>query len=412
METRRISGFQTERLLAPEQALSLFFATVSLVQPVAERVPLSRVRGRVLAHDVTSGEDVPAAPRSTMDGFAVRAADTPGELRIDGAISMGTSRDARLAQGTAVRIPTGGVLPSGADAVVPIESVQLDGENVRIGDAIPLNDCVSERGSDIRAGEMVLPRGRILGAAEMGVLATLGTVHVSVWKRPVIAVMSTGDELVDASATPLPGQIRDSNRWVLAAHLERLGAEVRHIPTPPDEPSALEAALRKALEGCDGVVLSGGSSVGERDLTPDIVSRLGDPGVVVHGLRVKPGKPTVLGAVGAKPVIGLPGNPASALTILDAVASPIIAALTGADAHICGLRARLTQALSKRKGWTWFVPVQIDASAGEVRATPLTIRSSQVSLLARAAGYATFGELAEHIPAGTEVDVRLLQGAF
>lgn len=410
METRRISGFQTERLLAPEQALSLFFASVSLAQPVVERVPLEHARGRVLAHDVASGVDVPAAPRSTMDGFAVRAADTPGLLRVDGSVAMGKAYGAPLAPGMAVRIPTGGVLPDGADAVVPIESVELGEQTIRVTDRIPTNDCVSERGSDIRADETLLRRGRILTAGEIGILATLGIVNVAVLRRPLFGVISTGDELIDASREPAPGQIRDSNRWVLAAHLERLGADVLHVPTPADEEAAIESALRTALDRCDAVVLSGGSSVGERDLTPLVVARLGEPGVVVHGLRVKPGKPTVLGAVGAKPVIGLPGNPTSALTILDAVCAPVIAALTGAAAPLQSVSARLTEPLRKRPGWTWYVPMRVETAAGIRVATPLTIRSSQVSLPARAGGYATLGESVEELPAGTDIEVRILEG--
>jgi molybdenum cofactor synthesis domain-containing protein len=195
--------------------------------------------------------------------------------------------------------------------------------------------------------------------------------------------------------------VRDSNRWAIAGALQAMGATVRHLPTALDEPARLETLLKEAAATCDGVVLSGGSSVGERDLTPEIVERLGKPGVLVHGLKVKPGKPTVLACVDGKPVIGLPGNPASALMILEAVAAPIVAALTGARVPADTVAARLAGPLSKRPGWTWFVPMRLEGAV----AHPLQIRSNSVSLLARASGFAALDESIESLPAGAPVQV-------
>jgi molybdenum cofactor synthesis domain-containing protein len=207
--------------------------------------------------------------------------------------------------------------------------------------------------------------------------------------------------------------VRDSNRWAVAGTLEALGASVRHLPTAPDDPARLEALLREAVATCDGVVLTGGSSVGERDFTPHIIAQLGSPGVIVHGLRVKPGKPTVLASVGGKPVIGLPGNPASALVILEAVAAPIIASLTGRRVVPTAQSARLGAEVRKRAGWTWFVPVRMDEAAGDRVAYPLELRSSSVSLLARASGFLMLDETVESVPAGAPVDVtRFLVGGY
>lgn len=409
METRRISGFQTERLLPPGRALESFFEVAQPPKLQSERVPLARAYGRVLCADISCAADVPAAPRSAMDGFAIRSADVPGTLRVAGAVRMGEAADGGLRPGEAVRIPTGGDVPAGADAVVPIEDVHLDGGRIRVDDPVSSGENVTPAGSDMRAGEVLLRRGRRLTASDAGILATVGCETVEVYRRPRVAIVSTGDELVAVGETPGPGQVRDSNRWAIAALAERLGAEPVHVPTPKDEPAAIEAALRDALARADAVVLTGGSSVGERDLTPEIVDRLGAPGVVVHGLRIKPGKPTVLGLAGTKPVIGLPGNPTSALIVFDAVGAAVLRTLTGWEARRYTVKATLTGPVTKRPGWTWYVPVRLRGDAASLEAEPLHIRSSMVSLLARANGYVTLGEAVERLEAGTLVDVRVLE---
>lgn len=410
MENRRI-GFQTDALLAPEQALTIYFAHARLRAPQTEYVQLDHALRRVLAEAIAADAAYPAASRSAMDGFALRSADTPGRLRIAGEIRMGHAWTGSLAEKTALRIPTGGVLPEGADAVVPIEEVRLNGESLEVAQAAAPGGCVTPAGCDMRAGERLLEPGRCLGGAELGVLATLGIPSVAVYRRPVIGVISSGDELVDIGAEPSPAQVRDSNRWAVAGTLEALGAAVRHLPTAPDDPARLEAVLREAVATCDGVVLTGGSSVGERDFTPRIIAQLGAPGVIVHGLRVKPGKPTVLASAGGKPVIGLPGNPASALIILEAVAAPVIASLAGRMVRPVVENARLGAPVHKRPGWTWFVPVRMDEAAGDRVAYPLELRSSSVSLLARASGYVVLGETIESVPAGAQAAVtRFLVG--
>jgi molybdopterin molybdotransferase len=409
MKSPRI-GFRADALLAPAEAIERYFSFAQLREPQIERVPLAQARGRVLAAALRADADYPAAARSAMDGFALRAAQTPVRLRIAGEVRVGVLYAGTLPAGAAVRIPTGGVLPAGADAVVPIEDVRVEQEAV-LAPPVGRGDCVTPAGSDMRRGETLLAVGRRIAGPEMGLLATVGTVDVPVFRRPLIAVLSSGDELVDAAQLPDAAQVRDSNRWAIAGTLEAMGAGVRHLPRAPDNPDTLEALLREALETCDAVALSGGSSVGERDFTPRIVQRLGLPGVIVHGLRVKPGKPTLLASAGGKPVIGLPGNPASALTILEAVAAPIVYRLTGAEYRTRGRRCRLGAPLRKRAGWTWFVPVRLDEAAAEAVAYPLEMRSSSASLLARAGGYAEVAEDVEALEAGAEVFVRSFTGS-
>lgn len=405
-------GFQVDALLAPEQALTLYFARAALRLPQTEAVSIERALGRILAVRAVADAAYPPAPRSAMDGFALRAEDTPGQLRLCGEIRMGGVWRGELEPRSAVRIPTGGTLPPGADAVVPIEDARVENDSVVVSAAVPRGDAVTPAGSDMLPGEVVLEPGRSIGPAELGVLATLGMVPVPVYRQPVIAVISSGDELVEVTATALsPGQIRDSNRWAVAGGLETMGALVRHLPTASDDPGRLEGLLRQGLCECDGVVLTGGSSVGERDFTPQIVEKLGAPGVIVHGLRVKPGKPTVLASVGGKPVIGLPGNPASALMILQAVAAPIIDAIAGVRRNRARVDAVLGTEYRKRTGWTWFVPVRLDEAGATPRAYPLELRSSSTSLLARASGFLELDETVEYLAADTPVRVMRFVGS-
>ena len=283
--------------------------------------------------------------------------------------------------------------------------MRVDGSRIVVETAVAPGENVSPRAGDMRRGERIMEPGQWLAGPQIGVLATVGAVEVPVYRRPTIAMISTGDELVPPAAQPRPGQVRDSNRYAVAATLRMMGAAVRHYPTVSDEPGALEAALKAALADCDAIVLTGGSSVGERDRTPEAVASLGAPGVIVHGLRVKPGKPTVLAAAGGKPVIGLPGNPTSALMILEAVAAPVIAALTGAEVPRAFLTARLGTEARGRPGWTWYVPVALQNDGGTPVAHPLPLRSSSVSLPARAGGYIVVEGHGAELPAGMLVTV-------
>ena len=387
-----------------------FFARVELAAPQTERTPLAHALGRILAEEVCADEDYPRAPRSVMDGFAIAAADVPGELPIVGDVRMGEGVDSVLPRGSAMRIPTGGMLPPGADAVVPIEDVRLDGEAIVVEAPVAIGENVIETGADMRRGETVLSPGRRLYAPEIGVLATLGVTNVPVYRRPVVAVLSSGDELVAPHRRPVGGQIRDSNRYAVAASLELMGAQPRHYPTLRDEADEFEAALDRAIDECDAVVVTGGSSVGERDRLPHAVEAIARPGVVVHGLRLKPGKPTLFGAHGAKPIVGLPGNPTSALMVLEAVAAPVIAALTGAPIRPATVNAYLAQPAHSRIGWTWYIPVAIHEDGGRLLAQPLAVRSFSVSLTARANGYVVMGEAEEEWPAATLVTVHRFLG--
>jgi len=392
--------FETERLLAPDEALERYLAAVAVRPRGTERVSLEAAFGRVLARDAVADGAYPADDRSTMDGFAVRSADGAAPRRITGTIRMGAAPPGPLGPGEAMRIPTGGVLPPGADAVLPVEdSQERDGELIP-AEAPAARAYFTPRGDDMAPGDVVLLPGRRIGAAELSVLATLGVTAVEVYRRPAVAVISTGDELVDATGAPATGQVRDSNRWAIAGGLAALGCDVVHLPRAVDEVAAIRAGIAEGLRIADAVVLTGGSSVGARDHVPTAIDGLGAPGVVVHGLRVKPGKPTVLAAIGTQPVIGLPGNPTSALTILDAIASTVFRALTGQSrAQRATVAAVAAEPFPGRAGWTWYVPAALDGAA----ARPLALRSSHTSLLARADGYVVVGPDRPRIEAGEAV---------
>jgi molybdenum cofactor synthesis domain-containing protein len=403
-------GFVTETLLAPQQAIVAFFARAPLAPPGNEVVTLDDAFGRVLAQSVVAGDDYPNAARSLMDGFALQSQFAPGDFEIVAGVVMGAAPEIPLTPGTAIPIPTGGLLPLGANAVVPIEDAGVDGSRLRVEASIEIGANVAERGADMRLGDTLLKPGRRIRAGEVGVLATLGITDVLVYRRPTIAVLSSGDELVEPQTRPRPGEIRDSNRYAIAASLRAMGALPRHYPTLRDEADTFESGLTLALAQCDGVVVSGGSSVGERDRLPEAVARIATPGVIVHGLRVKPGKPTLFGADGRKPILGLPGNPTSALFVLEAVAAPIVAALTGAPMEQPTLQARLEEPATSRAGWTWYVPVSLRHDGGIPLAHPLALRSFSVSLAARADGYIIMDERDEEWPAGTLVTVHRFLG--
>ena len=397
-------------LLAPHQALVAFFSAVALPAPRVEYVPFAGALGRVLANGVEADRDYPDAPRSAMDGFALQARATPGSLRVVGEVRMGRAPVRAIDGTSAMRIPTGGVLPDGADTVVPIEEARSEGAMVSIAQAAKARENVIPTGADMRAGNRVLEAGRRIGAPQIGLLAALGVTSVPVYRKPRVAIVSTGDELVDPSSDPSAGEVRDSNRYAIAAALETLGTVPVHRPIVNDEAASLETAILAALDECDAVVVSGGSSVGERDRLPDAVAALGDPGVVVHGLRVKPGKPTLLGAHRGKPIVGLPGNPTSALMMLEAVGTPILSLLCGAPIVPATFQARLAAPVETRKGWTWYVPVAVQHEAAGWVAHPLPLRSFSVSLLARANGYLVVAEGEETLDAGSAAIVHRFFG--
>ena len=305
-------------------------ATVLQHTPVlgSEMVPLAACWGRVLAADLISDLELPPFSSSAVDGYAVRSSDGGGRLRVVGESAAGRPYQGRLEAGTAARLLTGGVLPTGADSVVMVEETSLEGEWVTVPSGLEPNRNFHRPGDDLRRGEVVLSRGQQLGAAEIGLAAATGHPQLSVHRRPRVALMSTGDELVEVGTAPGPGQIADSNRWALLAALREAGADVQLLGIGPDRPEPLREMVVAALQDCDALVTSGGVSVGTHDLVKPLLEALG----LVHVGRVKlrPGKPfTFATLAGGKLAFGLPGFPVSSLVTFEVFVRPALRRLQG-----------------------------------------------------------------------------------
>jgi molybdopterin molybdotransferase len=398
--TEALRGFRPTRRTAPE---------VVPLDAALHRVPVAAVR---------TATALPGFPRATVDGFAVRAADTygaseglPGYLEVVGSVRMGALPTTAVAAGTAVAIPTGGALPAGADAVVMVEYTQetLPG-TIEVVRPVAPGDGLVRADEDVAAGAELVPAGRPLRAQDLGLLAAAGVAELAVHARPTVAIVSTGDEVVPAStAELLPGQVRDASAVALAGLVVDAGGIPRPWGIVPDDARALDEALRKAIAACDLAVVSAGSSVGARDETAGVVAGLGRPGVFCHGLAIRPGKPTLLAECDGVPVIGLPGNPLSALVVFRLVGLPVLR-LVGGCLHPPPeptTRARLARDVPSASGRLDVVQVRLDDGVAGRVAEPLFGHSALLSVLAAADGYVVVPEAATGLPAGAEVEVVL-----
>ena len=373
--------------------------------------------GRVLAADVRAPESSPAFRRSVMDGYAVRASDTfgateglPAFLPISGEVPMGAQAADDLTPGQVMLIHTGGMLPPGADAVVMVEFTHEVGDaTIEVTRAVAPGENVVDAGEDVRQGDTVLSAGHRLRAHDVGALAALGITRIGVAHRPRVGIVSTGDEVIPADGTPVPGQVRDVNSTTLAARARQAGAEPRVYGIAPDDRDALGALLRRAFDECDLTAISAGSSVSSRDLTAEAISALGEPGVLAHGVSVKPGKPTIVAVADGKPVFGLPGNPVSALVIFDALVAPTIRHLLGATTEppVARARARLARNIASAAGRVDFVQARLVEREGELWAEPEFGKSNLIFTMVRAAGMIEIPLDLAGLREGTWVDVRL-----
>jgi molybdopterin molybdotransferase len=379
-----------------------------------EAVALDAAHGRVPDEPVRAPHDLPGFARSTVDGYAVRAADTygaseglPSYLDVTGAVAMGRAPEVTVAPGRAVTMPTGGVLPDGADAVVMVEHTQeaMPGTIEVVRPAAP-GDGLVRADEDARAGAELLPAGRPLRPQDLGLLAAAGVTSVRVLARPRVAIVSTGDEVVDPATEELAvGQVRDASAVALAALVREAGGEPDVRGIVPDDREALTAALRAAVSESDVVVVSAGSSVGARDETAAVVAQLGEPGIWTHGIALRPGKPTLLADCGGVPVIGLPGNPRSALVVFRLVGMPVVRLVGGVTdpPPEPSVRARLERDIPSAAGRLDVVQVAVRDGVAQ----PLFGASALLSILTAADGYVVVADDATGLAAGTEVDVTL-----
>ena len=404
------------KVLTVTDAKAKLFANVSL-KPEPETVHLMNALGRVLAEDVISPINIPGFKRSTMDGYAVKAKDTfgaseglPAYLNIIGEIRMGQEASINLGPQEAVKISTGGMLPSNSDSVVMVEYTEnLDELTIGIVKAVAPGENIVLHNEDVKENELVLNQGTLLRAQDLGVLGGMGIMEVKVYKKAKVGIISTGDEVVPPEQEPKPGQVKDINSYALFGQvLERGG-----IPTLygiiQDSMADLKTTVQRALAEQDLVIITGGSSVGTRDVTAKVIDSFGEPGVVVHGVSVRPGKPTILGVIGGKPVYGLPGHPVSTMVIFDLFVTPVMNQLQGGTVIYkpAIVRAKLSRSLSSGSGREDYVRVKLVEKNGELWAEPILGKSGLIFTMVKAQGIFKISLDKEGLAEGQLVDVSL-----
>ena len=366
-------------------------------EPRPESVPTAQALDRVLAEAPTAPHDLPEFRRSTVDGYAVRAKDTygatpglPAFLDVVGEAPMGREADIPVGLGQTVLVHTGGMIPPGADAVVMVENTQqADASSIEVLGAVAVGENVIQVGEDVRAGEEILPVGHSLRPQDIGGLLALGITTVQVARPPRVAIISTGDEVVPPDQSPGPGQVRDINSYTLAALTQRAGGEPVLFGIIPDQREALEAAVREALAACDIVVLSAGSSVSYRDMSVDVIGAMGEPGILAHGISIRPGKPTIVAVAQGKALFGLPGNPVSAMVLFDLFVSPAIRLNLGADPRSTfkpQVQARLSRQIASAAGREDHIQVRLEERSDELWAVPVFGKSNLIYTLVHADG--------------------------
>lgn len=392
------------------EALSLVLHKFGSETGHIEYVRLDDAFGRYLGEEVIAREDVPGFDRSTVDGFAVRSSDLrgcsdsiPAILQKSGESLMGQTNETHLLPGECVYVPTGGAVPPAADAMVMLEYTEpLGGEQYAFYRPVAPGANMILCGEDLQKGEVILKTGRKLGVADIGTLAAIGKTEVPVFHRPVVGIISTGDELVPPGEIQRPGQIRDVNTDMLKAAVEQQNGLPVNRGIVEDDYDALRDACSELLPQVDVLLVSGGTSVGEKDNMPRIVADLGE--MLIHGLAVKPGKPTIIGEIDGKAVFGLPGNPVAAFFIFDYLVKPLLLAKQGGKVETKQVEARLTRAVSSNHGREEFILARLDGNEAE----PVPSKSGLISTVSRANAYFIIPRDQEGLPKGAPVWVTRL----
>jgi molybdopterin molybdotransferase len=404
----------TEPMLTVEQALERVLSAFHPLEP--ERVDILEALGRVLAKDVYAGEDIPPLANSSMDGYAVLAADTvgaspnrPARLRIVGQIAAGYVPETAVASGTTMRIMTGAPIPSGADAVIKVEDTDTDGKYVNIYTEVAPGNYIRSAGEDVRQGELVLSKSTLIRPQEIGMLATLGHREVLVHRRPRVAILATGDEVVEIDQPLAPGKIRNANSYSNAAQVLEHGGEPLLLGIARDNVDDLTAKIRAGLEqGVDLFLTSGGVSVGDFDLVKDVLAAEGE--IAFWRVRMKPGKPLAFGHIGGVPVLGLPGNPVSVMVSFEVFVRPAIWKMLGrTDLARPTLQATLMDEITHKDERRHYVRVRVEKHNGAYRAHLTGGQGSGIlSSMVKANALAVIPEAWDHAPAGAQVEVILL----
>ena len=385
-------------------------------QVAIEEIPLVETVGRILAEDIVADVDLPDFPRTIVDGYALQGASTfgasegnPAFLNVTGSVAMGESPQATVGPGEAVRIATGGMLPQGADSVVMVEHTEtIDESTIEVYRSVAPGQNMIAIGEDIKNKSRMLMQGQKIRPQEAGLLAALGKQKVAVFQRPVIGIISTGDEIIPIDAAPALGQIRDINTYTLTGLIHETGAQAVSFGIVRDDFDTLFEKCKLAIDQCDMVLISGGSSVGARDFTVDVLSAFQDAEIMVHGISISPGKPTILAKVQNKAFWGMPGHVVSSMIVFSRVVRPFVEHFSGqiqAHEKEHRLNARLSRNVASRQGRIDFIRVRLRREGGQLWADPVLGKSGLISTMVLADGLLEIDINTEGLDKGTTVEV-------
>jgi molybdopterin molybdotransferase len=409
-----------ENVVEAGKALELLLRHVSAGQPRETRLKLEDSLGMVSSRDIISGEDLPSFARSTVDGYAVRAEDTfgatetmPAYLNLFQEILMSQKADFQLPDDSASKIPTGGMLPENADAVVMFEHVQIvDKQLLEVLKPVAPAENVVQVGEDVKRGEVVVRKGQRMRPQDIGACAGIGVTEIAVYERPLVSIISTGDEIVPASVFPEAGQVRDINSYVISGMVSEAGGVAVKKGIFKDEYQGLRDAIEAAMTDSGAIVLSGGTSVGIKDMVARIINDIGSPGVLFHGVSLKPGKPMIGGVMKGVPVFGLPGHPAAVSICFELFIRPVLFKLSGVKERwpqysSRTVRARISRNIASSQGREEHIRVMLEEREGELWAVPVLGKSGLITTLVKADGTIVIPLHVNGIEAGKIVDVRL-----
>jgi molybdopterin molybdotransferase len=405
------------KLVEPQKALDLLLSHLEIT-PEGELISTREALGRITKRDVLSPHPLPEFRRSTVDGFAVKAGSTygagetlPAYLHLVGEVPMGGKPNFEIQEGQSAVIHTGGMLPEGADAVVMMEYTQvLEDDQVEIYRASAVGENVIEVGEDVRQNDVIVPAGIRLRVSEIGALMALGITELHVVRKPIVGILSSGDEVIPPDHAPQPGQVRDINSYTLAGIISEAGCQAVTYGIIPDNRQKMKDAIRKAHHETDLVIVTAGSSASSRDLTAELMDEMGEPGLLVHGVNIKPGKPTIFAVADGKPLIGLPGNPVSAYVIADQLVMPVLRKIQGLtrERQRPQVQAELSINVSSQTGRMDFVPVALTkGESGALIADPVFGKSNLIFVLVQADGLVKIPPDLGGLDAGATVNVLL-----
>jgi molybdopterin molybdotransferase len=408
--------------LLPSDALKLILNSIQEGYLSTERLKIEECYGYIIASDIISPEDLPAFSRSTVDGYALNSRDTfgakensPAYITVRHEVLMGVVPDFKLGIGKAVKIPTGGMLPEGADAVLMLEHAQMVSDDIiEVMRSVAPNENVIQKGEDIKKGETVLTKGHRLRAQDIGALAGLGITEIEAFRKPVASIISTGDEIVPASSPLKLGQVRDINSFTLSGLISEHGGIPVKKGIFKDDYDVIKDAMEGALQDSDMVLISGGTSAGTKDMTAQIINDIaqiyGGAGVLFHGVSMKPGKPMIGGVVNNKPILGLPGHPAAAVACFDLFIKPVIERLGGLNSRknfTKTIKAKMAKNMASAAGREDHIRVYLEEKNGELLAVPVLGKSGLITTLVRADGIVVIPQNKLGLEAGEDIVVRL-----